>query len=237
MASGTKMSVEAWIGAGLAALRRDGFRAVKADSLAKALKVTRGSFYWHFPEVGSFQKAVIARWTEETLAATDTELGRNEGAHDPRHVLRQALTEGAARERVMRLWAIEEPMAAEAMAEIDGRRLAMLERLALAGGLDAATVNRRLMLVHLTLTGAMVLESHGEGGPEALVEELARLLSPSAPAEQPVIVAASAEASVVKAKARPRKAVVEETNCGPKAQPVKPKPAPKPELQQGLFDF
>lgn len=232
MASGTKMSVEAWIVAGLAALRRDGFRAVKADSLAKALKVTRGSFYWHFPEVGSFQRAVIARWTEETLAETDAELDRGEGATDLRGVLRQALTCGAARERVMRLWAIEEPMAAEAMAEIDGRRLAMLDTLARAGGLDPAAAPRRLALVHLALAGAMVLESQGEGGPEALADDLARLLGPDAPASEAIIVAVPAEASAPAARASRGKAAVSEA-----VTPKKAPPAPKPALQQGLFDF
>src|SRR3982074_2056879 len=43
---------------------KTGFRAVKAEPLAKAMGVSRGSFYWHFADIGAFHAAILKRWRE-----------------------------------------------------------------------------------------------------------------------------------------------------------------------------
>src|SRR3954467_14580166 len=68
ISQGTKMkdqlSARDWLDAGLKALARDGFTALKADPLAKAMGVSRGSFYWHFADLGAFHAALLKRWRE-----------------------------------------------------------------------------------------------------------------------------------------------------------------------------
>src|SRR5215218_11138890 len=59
-----QLSADDWIKQGLKALARDGFTALKADPLAKAMGVSRGSFYWHFADLGAFHAAVLKRWRE-----------------------------------------------------------------------------------------------------------------------------------------------------------------------------
>ena len=41
-----------------------GFTALKAEPLAKAMGVSRGSFYWHFADVGAFHAAILRHWRD-----------------------------------------------------------------------------------------------------------------------------------------------------------------------------
>ena len=49
-----QLSAGDWISQGLKALAESGFTALKADPLAKAMGVSRGSFYWHFADLAAF---------------------------------------------------------------------------------------------------------------------------------------------------------------------------------------
>ena len=44
--------------------RDDGIDAVRVEPLAKALAVTKGSFYWHFADRRALIDAMLAQWTE-----------------------------------------------------------------------------------------------------------------------------------------------------------------------------
>jgi AcrR family transcriptional regulator len=59
-----QLSASDWVDAGLKALASRGFTALKAEPLAKALRVSRGSFYWHFADIAAFHAAILARWHE-----------------------------------------------------------------------------------------------------------------------------------------------------------------------------
>lgn len=51
-----------WIAAALTALMEAGIEAVQITVLAKRLKVTRGSFYWHFENREALLDALLAEW-------------------------------------------------------------------------------------------------------------------------------------------------------------------------------
>ena len=70
-----------WVNAGLKALAKSGFSALKADTLANSLGVSRGSFYWHFADVSAFHAAILRRWREIALENIIAEI---EGAADDR---------------------------------------------------------------------------------------------------------------------------------------------------------
>src|SRR6267378_5992400 len=59
-----QLSAKDWLDLGLKVLAESGFTALKADPLAKAMGVSRGSFYWHFADLGAFHAAVLKRWRE-----------------------------------------------------------------------------------------------------------------------------------------------------------------------------
>ena len=59
-----QLSAQDWIDEGLKALVKSGFTALKAEPLAKALGVSRGSFYWHFKDIDAFHAAILKRWRD-----------------------------------------------------------------------------------------------------------------------------------------------------------------------------
>jgi AcrR family transcriptional regulator len=56
------LSRESWITAALRLLEKSGIGSVKIDLLARQLRVTRGSFYFHFSGLGDLQEALLKEW-------------------------------------------------------------------------------------------------------------------------------------------------------------------------------
>ena len=46
-----RLSVDDWLQAGYTLIAEDGLQALKIDRLCAGLGVTKGSFYWHFPDM------------------------------------------------------------------------------------------------------------------------------------------------------------------------------------------
>jgi AcrR family transcriptional regulator len=72
-----------WLKAARLALLKGGVEAVRVEKLALALKVTKGSFYWHFKDRDELLEALLREWEEEKQLVFDL-LGRP----DLRHGLR-----------------------------------------------------------------------------------------------------------------------------------------------------
>src|SRR5437016_9355374 len=108
-AMGDQLTAKDWLDEGLKTLARNGFTALKAEPLAKAMGVSRGSFYWHFADIGAFHAAILARWrevaTEHIIAGVEAARGENKG-EDPLAVLFK-LTFGSklVLEKAVRSWA------------------------------------------------------------------------------------------------------------------------------------
>lgn len=58
------LSREAWIAAAIAALEKKGIANVKIDHLSKQLKVTRGSFYFHFKNLKDLLDSLLEEWRQ-----------------------------------------------------------------------------------------------------------------------------------------------------------------------------
>src|SRR3954453_11279527 len=61
---GDQLSSKDWLDQGLKKLAKSGFTALKAEPLAKAMGVSRGSFYWHFADIAAFHAAILKQWRE-----------------------------------------------------------------------------------------------------------------------------------------------------------------------------
>ena len=51
-----------WIDAGMARLATDGFESVRVELLARDLRVSKGSFYWHFHDREQLLAVMLSRW-------------------------------------------------------------------------------------------------------------------------------------------------------------------------------
>ena len=58
------LTAEAWAAAALDAMAAGGLDAVAVEPLARRLNVTKGSFYWHFPNREALLKAALALWEQ-----------------------------------------------------------------------------------------------------------------------------------------------------------------------------
>lgn len=67
-----------WIGAALGCLVNEGVEAIQITRLAKALNVTRGSFYWHFADRQNLLDCVLDEWRAANLPVIEQELARAE---------------------------------------------------------------------------------------------------------------------------------------------------------------
>ena len=54
-----RLTRTAWLDHGLRMLARQGATALKVGDLAAGLNVSRGSFYWHFKDIGEFRLQLL----------------------------------------------------------------------------------------------------------------------------------------------------------------------------------
>ncbi len=119
------LTAEDWARAALDAIAQGGVAAVSIESLARELKVTKGSFYWHFRSRKALLQAALALWeTQET----DDIIAMADEISDPRKriqaVFRAASTSSRSGRLMLALAASSpDPLVAEVMARVTERRL------------------------------------------------------------------------------------------------------------------
>src|SRR6266513_2022678 len=101
---GDQLSAQDWVNQGLKTLAKSGFTALKANPLAKAMGVSRGSFYWHFADIGAFHAAILKHWreiaAEQIIADVEADSGEPLKA-----LLRRTFGARLELERAVRNWA------------------------------------------------------------------------------------------------------------------------------------
>jgi AcrR family transcriptional regulator len=147
-----QLSAQDWLDQGLRTLARNGFTALKAEPLAKAMGVSRGSFYWHFADIGAFHAAVLRRWREvaaEQIIA-DVETASD---HPLPLLLRRVFGSNLTLENAVRSWATVDPQARAAVQAIDRRRLDYLEHLLGSAGVSPAVARARAQVLYWAFLG------------------------------------------------------------------------------------
>jgi AcrR family transcriptional regulator len=181
MSHGTNMSdqlsAKDWVDQGLKALASRGFTALKAEPLAKALRVSRGSFYWHFADIAAFHAAILARWHEvaaEQIIANVEAASKDE---DPLALLlRRVFDERLMLERAVRTWASVDPAARAAVLAIDRRRLNYVEGLLAQSGLAAELARARAQILYWAFLGfALSDQPLPKARQQAVLDELLRI--------------------------------------------------------------
>lgn len=172
-----RLTTENWIDFALRTLAREGFDALKAEVLARKLGVSRGSFYWHFADLGAFHSRVIARWRDVATEAIIVDVERY-AAREERlgALLRHAFGRSAALEMRMRSWADNNSEAARALADVDRRRQEYIKRLLVEAGIAAPVAATRAQLLYWTYLGAALSRSRRTGARlDRIVAELKRV--------------------------------------------------------------
>ena len=172
-----QLSAKAWVDQGLKALASSGFTALKAEPLAKTLRVSRGSFYWHFADIAAFHAAILARWHEvaaEQIIANVEAASKDE---DPLALLlRRVFGERLTLERAVRTWASVDLAARAAVQAIDRRRLSYVEGLLAQSGLSAEMARARAQILYWAFLGfALSDKPLPKPRQQAVLDELVRI--------------------------------------------------------------
>ena len=127
------LSRQDWVEAGFNSLASNGPAALRVEPLARVMGTTKGSFYWHFKDLGEFHAAMIAHWEAHAITGIidqlETEL---KPAARLRKLVQLASTQSRSRhkgnnlEPSIRAWSRASDMAAQAVSRVDEQRLAYL---------------------------------------------------------------------------------------------------------------
>jgi AcrR family transcriptional regulator len=147
-----RLCAEDWVEAGLKALAKGGFAALKAEALAKRLHVSRGSFYWHFADVAAFHDAVLARWRKKALERVIEEIDHG-GGDRLRALLFRALVAPTGLEVAVRAWGVADPRARTAVKKVDARRRRYLCDLLRDAGVEPISASARADIIYFTYLG------------------------------------------------------------------------------------
>ena len=174
-----QLSAQDWLDLGLKTLAESGFTALKAEPLAKAMGVSRGSFYWHFADIGVYHAAILKHWrdvaTEQVIANLE-EVSKDRDALAL--LLRRAFSSTPALENAVRTWATVDPAARDAVQAIDQRRLGYIVTLFRQTGLSVDVARARAQILYWAFLGfALSDKPLPPARRSAVLEELIRMTS------------------------------------------------------------
>lgn len=162
-----KLGRQDWIHAGLTVLAEGGVEAVRVEPLAKRMKMTKGSFYWHFKNRNDLLDAILAEWVEidtqgiiEQVTQMDAEPKAKlmylfELAIADNTVI-PGLTDGRI-ENAIRAWATSEAKVADLIAEVDRQRLNYTQSLFVDIGFSEMEARVRARLAYYSLIGELTI--------------------------------------------------------------------------------
>ena len=146
-----------WIRHGLRTLAKDGPNALKVGPMSTKLKVSRGSFYWHFRDIADFRSQLLRSWQESSTDQVIQDLDAREGEPDRlKHLTRRAFGGTRNLDRAIWSWAAEDKDVARIVASVDGRRVARIARLLAEAG--AWKAHRAAFLYWAYLGQAVVMD-------------------------------------------------------------------------------
>jgi AcrR family transcriptional regulator len=167
----TRTPPSAWIDEGLRALAAGGPDAVRVESLARVLGVTKGGFYWQFEDRQALLEEMLDAWERVTV---DEVIERIEGqGGDARAKLRRLSRIAASRSDLLgveplsidlaiRDWARRDKRVARRLRRVDNRRMDYLRSLFGAFCSDEDEVEARCMLVFaLWIGNHFIAADHG----------------------------------------------------------------------------
>jgi AcrR family transcriptional regulator len=162
----TRLTKIDWVQAGFRALTQRGLPGIKAESIARDLNVSKGSFYWHFKNINALKVSMLEHWQEsatqdviEYVLASD---------HDPKQQLRNLLIMstdtdistpygGDGAEAAIREWARTSEEVEAVVLRVDATRLEFVSRLLVAAGQPKDLAMQHANLIYSSLIGLQQL--------------------------------------------------------------------------------
>lgn len=168
-----------WIQAGFRALTLGGLQALNVEKIAVDLGVSKGSFYWHFKNLGMYKSEMIEHWVSMGTSRLITHVTSEHS--DPTDRLKQLIGEiadtefskygGQQAESAIRNWAKFDPEVGRSVHKVDQLRLEFLEQQFNEAGQVNPKQSARIL--YAALIG---LENMAQNTPSKLKQDLNYLL-------------------------------------------------------------
>jgi len=161
IAEGARLTRDNWLDEAFKAVVAGGFENVKVLAIAEKLKVTRGSFYWHFTDHADLVGSLLMRWKLAQLEL-DEKL-KSHRSDDPvkdlEFVVDAAFNQAGSElenllfEQALRALSHLHAGAAQLLVEVDAERINLFESKFLAIVKDKAKARDLAALLYLAIVG------------------------------------------------------------------------------------
>ncbi len=161
IAEGTRLTRDNWLDEAFKAVVAGGFENVKVLAIAEKLKVTRGSFYWHFTDHADLVGSLLMRWKLAQLEL-DEKL-KSHRSDDPvkdlEFVVDAAFNQAGSElenllfEQALRALSHLHAGAAQLLVEVDTERINLFESKFLTIVKDKAKARDLAALLYLAIVG------------------------------------------------------------------------------------
>jgi AcrR family transcriptional regulator len=161
IAEGTRLTRDNWLDEAFKAVVAGGFDNVKVLAIAEKLKVTRGSFYWHFTDHADLVGSLLMRWKLAQLEL-DEKLKSHRSDNpiqDLEFVVDAAFNQAGSElenllfEQALRALSHLHAGAAQLLVEVDAERINLFESKFLAIVKDKAKARDLAELLYLAIVG------------------------------------------------------------------------------------
>jgi AcrR family transcriptional regulator len=157
----SRLTRDDWLDEAFKAVVEGGFDNVKVLSLAEKLKVTRGSFYWHFTDHADLINSLLMRWKVAQLAL-DAKLKLQQSGDalkdldlvvDAAFLQAGSELENLRFEQAMRALSHHNAVAAQLLVEVDANRMDLFQSKFLVLVKDASKARDLAALLYLSIAG------------------------------------------------------------------------------------
>ena len=175
----TRTTRESWIQEGLRSLAAGGPDAVRVETIAQRLGVTKGGFYWNFDDRRALLDALLGEWermvVEEVIERVEAE--RGDGRTRLRRLF-ELVFSGEARdplkvELAIRDWARRDKAVAKRLRRVDNRRMDYMRTLFRDFCPDEDEVEVRCLVVFSLFIGSRFIAAEHGGRTRGEVLQLA----------------------------------------------------------------
>jgi AcrR family transcriptional regulator len=153
-----------WVDQGLRTLAETGVETVRVEPLAKLMRVTKGSFYWHFKNREDLLEAILQEWVK---LQTNSIIERVEaiGGDATTKLLclfELAVQDDGQAENAIRAWATNDSKTAAVLAQVDQRRLDYTKDLFLQVGFAPFEAMVRARMAYYVLVGEFTIGTRSD---------------------------------------------------------------------------
>lgn len=155
----SKLGQQDWLDLGLKVLAEEGVEALRVEPLAKLLKVTKGSFYWHFKNRENFLEAILQTWVNQETSSiiNQVEAIGGDAATKLLNLLELTVQDDGQVENAIRSWATKDSKVAAVLEKVDKLRLGYTKDLFLAVGFTPFEAMVRARMAYYFLVGEFTL--------------------------------------------------------------------------------